>query len=427
MKRPFLLTAYCLLFTILLLVKEATSGEIRVAILDFQDKGSTPSPQTKERVYRIFEDLFSKLDSEIVEKGLVTSVQKGVEEVTLGIAKIMGRVIEADLVVMGDYKIEKGVLSINSYFIDTGKKDLKDMDEEIIRQIREMGIKEFNVGSDEIAFLNISMVLGEEKEEGKILPFGAEETYLFITSRPGNAKIYINDKLRGLTPQAFTDIPPSVYRIRLVKDGLKKEQTIILKKGDRIRLDIDLYDQIPISFPIFKKVASVKLFVIETPYTISKGKYHVSIDYPEILILRYGVLKEGIEIRIQGLGMGVKYKWKWLGFSLLYKTRNLRESKEGRTLDTDIVFTHSVDTPLGIFDLYSGFGYRFLNDTGLRCFIGFETYFLPEAKLLMEYDRYEGGAVGFRYPLPYNLRLTLGLGLTSTGKARYDGNLSYHN
>lgn len=421
MNRLFLLV----IPTIILLPKVAPLAQTRVAILDFQDKSSTPSPQTKERVYRIFEDLFSKMDCVIVEKGLVTSVQKGVEEITPHIAKIMGEVMDAHLVIMGDYRLEKGILSINSSLIDTEKKDLKGMKEEIIRQLREMEIKGLRVDSDEQAFLNIRMNLSEEKEEEKTFPSYIEETYLLITSSPRNAKIYINDKLRGVTPQGFRDIPPSLYRIRLEKEGLMKEKTVILKKGDRIRLHIDLYDKPFIPPPLFEKEYPVKLFVVETPFTISKGRYHLSIDYPELLIFRYGVLKEGLEARIQGLGMGIKYRWKWIGTSFLYRIQNL--IKEEDILDIDILFSHSVDTPLGIFDIYTGFGYRFLNNTGLRYFIGFETYLLPETKLLIEYDRSEGGMVGFRHSLPYNLNLTLGLGLTPTGKGRYCGNLSYSN
>jgi len=428
MKRAFLLIiVYSLFPTISILSKEATSVKIRVAILDFQDKGSQKSPQTKLRVRGIFEDIFSKMGAMMIEKDLIDTVQSSIEEVTQGIAKILGGVIEADLVVMGDYKALEDALYINSYFINTDRKEIEGIDEQIIHRIKEMGIKRFDIRRDREVFLNISMVIEEEKKEEEIQQ-GLEKASLFITSTPGNAKIYINGKLIGVTPQSFMDILPSVYRIRLVKNGLEKEETIILKNGDRIRLDIDLYNRkANLHFPIFEKEYPVKLFVIETPYLVSKGKYHVSIDYPELLILRYGILKDGLEARLQGLGIGIKYKWKGIGFSLLYKTRNAREGKKENTLDIDSLFIQSLDTPLGIFDLYDGLGYRFLNVEGIRYFVGLETYIFQDLRLIMEYSSYEGWAIGFRYPLPYMLKLSAGIGLTNKGEFRWDGNISYSN
>jgi hypothetical protein len=54
---------------------------------------------------------------------------------------------------------------------------------------------------------------------------------LMLTSAPGGAAIYVNDKLIPQTTPTQLSLPPGTYNVRVEKNGVKKSESVEIRNG----------------------------------------------------------------------------------------------------------------------------------------------------------------------------------------------------
>ena len=54
---------------------------------------------------------------------------------------------------------------------------------------------------------------------------------LMLTSAPGGAVIYLNDKLIPQTTPTQLSLPPGTYNVRVEKNGVKKSESVEIRNG----------------------------------------------------------------------------------------------------------------------------------------------------------------------------------------------------
>jgi hypothetical protein len=247
----------------------------------------------------------------------------------------------------------------------------------------------------------------EVVEEGKAL---------IISSTPTNALVYLNDELKGVTPLIIPNLKPSIYQVKLVKGGYESVERKVIFGEEDYRLSLTLQPVLPphkVPPPPVRRVEHPQLLTIITPYPQGRGEFNVGYRHPIGFIALWGLL-DGVELRIHGLGIGAKYLLtRNFGIDAYYY-------KEGSArLDLTLLFGSKVDTPLGLFNLYGGFGLTSGVSAKVRYFTGIDTNITQQAKLMIEYDErreeegvdfLDGCFFGLRYLLPFNLMADVGLG-----------------
>lgn len=291
---------------------------------------------------------------------------------------------------------------------------------------------EINIEPDTSAFCHIALLAVNPASIPKPSLVG-EERALSINTVPAKARVYLNDSLKGVTPVVIRDLRPGIYKIRLTMTGYEEvKRRIIFKDGYKLSLRLrPTFSQEHFFLSPSAKIApSPELLRIPTPFTLARGNYYLSLDYPTGPVIRYG-LKPNLELRLNGPGLGMKVCSRRLGIDVYWTAGDLYHKEAA--LSVSGVYILKIDSPIGILSLYPGV--RFLEykekaegfDEGLGLFLGLDLWATDRLKFLLEYDRFEGGAVGFFYDLGKNFTLSLGGGLNPESKVRADGNLSYYN
>jgi hypothetical protein len=297
---------------------------------------------------------------------------------------------------------------------------------------------EFTIPSKDIGFINASLILArmDRKEEKVSPPTGT----LIIDSVPTNAKVYLNDQLKGVTPLVLKDFPAGTYDLKVSEAGyFSFNKKILIKETETKRINVKLEPLIEevkerITIPEEEVVLPPsRIISCPTPFTCSVTESSFALCYPEGVIARFGIKTSKdklrkLEARIEGLGFGLKERLKDLAIDVLYSVYNFRENLKEETLKILFVRGWDVDLPLGLTSVYAGIGYmyNFTHETNsdFRYFVGGSMYILPRIELLTEYDNFEGVAFGCRVHLPYKLHFDAALGYHK-GKYRYDFALVY--
>lgn len=282
------------------------------------------------------------------------------------------------------------------------------------------------------SFLDVNIILARLQQKGYIP--SAKESSIIVSSFPSNAKVYLDGKLKGITPHTLTSLPAGLFKVRVAKAGYRSiEQEVVLKEREIRRLNINLKPSLYLDaerVPAKPIPPPPELFQVQTPYAQYKNRFYLALKYPEIFAFRTGVLMDGLELRVQGLGVGAKYQFKeprWdsrIALDLYWSLRDMRHSEEKQTLDLRGIFGAPFDSGFGLMNLTAGIGYRTITEEGLRLFGGVDTYLTSKLKLLAEYDNLDGFAVGIGYDLPKNLRFAIGGGNEPDGTFRWDAYLS---
>jgi hypothetical protein len=63
---------------------------------------------------------------------------------------------------------------------------------------------------------------------------------LMLTSAPGGAAIYLNDKLIPKTTPAQLSLPPGTYNVRVEKNGVRKSESVEVRNGETSYIKIPL-------------------------------------------------------------------------------------------------------------------------------------------------------------------------------------------
>ena len=281
------------------------------------------------------------------------------------------------------------------------------------------------------AFCHLLLLMINMPEE-LLVPLVGEEKTLSLTTMPTQAKVYLNDSLKGVTPLVIRNLEPGIYRIKVIKTGYEEvRRRIIFKDGYKLNLRLrpafgqDRFFLLPQA----KTPPYPELLRVPAPFTLKRGDYYLSLDYPTGPVIRYG-LKPNFELRLNGPGFGVKAGTGQLGFDAYWTKGDLYHKESALSLSG--VYLLKLDSWVGILSLYPGI--RFLEyqgkagfDEGLGLFLGLDFWATDKLKFLAEYDKFEGGAVGLFYDLGKNFTLSFGVGYNPESKIRLDGSFSYCN
>ena len=63
---------------------------------------------------------------------------------------------------------------------------------------------------------------------------------LMLTSAPGGAAIYLNDKLIPKTTPAQLSLPPGTYNVRVERNGIRKSESVEIRNGETSYIKIPL-------------------------------------------------------------------------------------------------------------------------------------------------------------------------------------------
>ena len=56
---------------------------------------------------------------------------------------------------------------------------------------------------------------------------------LKVTSNPGGAEVYLDNKMVGTTPLELEDLPPGTYQLRIQRSGgERRQENVILRPGE---------------------------------------------------------------------------------------------------------------------------------------------------------------------------------------------------
>ena len=287
------------------------------------------------------------------------------------------------------------------------------------------------------SFLDVSLVLARLKEKG--YHPSAKASSIIVSSWPSNAKVYLNGELEGVTPVTLSYLPAGLFRVRVARAGYGSvERKVVIKEREKRRLNINLSPILPLEAKRAQALAKPilpppEIFQVQTPYAQNKGRFYMALKYPEIFAARFGLLLDGLELRVQGLGLGAKYQFKkmkqhGLALDLYYSLHDFRRHENKTSLNLRGIFGTPFDSGFGLMNLVAGAGYRSISDEdsdeGFHFFGGLDNYLTARLKLLAEYDNLDGWAVGICYDLPKDLKFAVGGGSEPNGTLRWDAYLS---
>ncbi|MBI4778486.1 PEGA domain-containing protein, partial [Candidatus Desantisbacteria bacterium] len=232
----------------------------RIAILEPEDMSSSqvrvgfePTPtftDGKDTVRKLLEDVLSQgnelLDRASVDTILTAKSMRSVGEISRQKAYVLGRILDVDMLVVGNFIQHGDSVSINTSFIDTGRGDLTGMKGKLLDlflsryelrcQIKQAKGRDviLNMGNlsglasgdmldvfhkgEKAGMLQIAKTSQQECTavlvKGKIVRpgdevrkvpvvWGKDNREILITSTPAPSKITINDKGIGYTPLLF--------------------------------------------------------------------------------------------------------------------------------------------------------------------------------------------------------------------------------
>ncbi|MDI6752668.1 MAG: PEGA domain-containing protein [bacterium] len=266
---------------------------------------------------------------------------------------------------------------------------------------------------DTDSFLDLLLVFStlskKEEKKGSIL----------VVTNPQNAKVYLDGELIGLTPFSLSNIPARLVDVRIEKDGFLTLSEKVLVEGD-VELRRDLTSAIlpkPIFLPAKEKENHPEVISIPTAHTLNQGEAIISLNYPNLFVLRAGLPTGDLktELRIEGLGAGLKYGLnKWVSASFSYSKYNMREKEKEERKQALISLSLPIEEKAM---LHLGGGYLWALENKERWFLGVEIPIKENIALLIENDNIEKYGLGFR--------LTFGrMGfLLGVGKDRFDGSI----
>ncbi len=225
----------------------------RVAILEPEDLSFSPASQTvdgKDMVRKLLEDVLSQtnevLDRTEVDRILTAKSMQAVGDLNMRKAYVLGKILDADMLVKGNFIQHGDSMVINANFIDTGRTDLTGIKEKILdlflsRYELRCQVKQakgrnavINMGSlfglangdmldvfhkgEKVGLLKIAKASSQEcnavmvkgktvrpRDEVRKVPvvWGKSNREMIITSTPSPSKITVNDKGIGYTPLLF--------------------------------------------------------------------------------------------------------------------------------------------------------------------------------------------------------------------------------
>ena len=114
-----------------LLLFSSQSWASRIAVLELEDISPQVAVDGKDTVRKLLENVLSQdntvLDRASVDKILTTTTIQAVGEITRQKAYILGKILDVDMLVVGNFIQHDDSVIINASFIDTGKTDLAGM------------------------------------------------------------------------------------------------------------------------------------------------------------------------------------------------------------------------------------------------------------------------------------------------------------
>ncbi|MDI6793307.1 MAG: PEGA domain-containing protein [bacterium] len=261
-----------------LLLLPQLAGAADMAVLDFEDKSEVPSLTGQDAVNQLFTDLFpaagiTLIDRQVVQRVVTARTQEIMGELSPEIANILGKILEADILVKGDYEEIRGPggsssFLINASFIGTERTNLAGMDRRILDLFEDAyalsgSIERIVSGSEviidlgtyhgvkigsqftalragiEIAELQVSktyryrseaivvtrtadrLIQGDQVRK-RLTTLGEPSTpphSLIITSNPSSAQVKLDARLVGLSPLIIKNPEPKAYGLELIKEG----------------------------------------------------------------------------------------------------------------------------------------------------------------------------------------------------------------
>ncbi|MEW5766241.1 MAG: PEGA domain-containing protein [bacterium] len=273
----FTILRYLLVCLSLLLLPQL-AGAAAMAVLDFEDKSPVPSLTGQDAVNQLFTDLFpaagiTLIDRQVVQRVVTAQTQKIMGELSPEIANILGKILEADILVKGDYEEIRGPggsssFLINASFIGAERENLAGMDKRILNLfegayalsglierivspsevIIDLGTYHgVKIGSPftvlragiEIAELQVSktyryrseaivvtrtadrLIQGDQIRKS-LTTLGepvAPPHSLIITSNPSAAEVKLDARLVGLSPLIIKNPEIKAYGLELIKEG----------------------------------------------------------------------------------------------------------------------------------------------------------------------------------------------------------------
>ncbi len=222
----------------------------RIAILELEDMSLSQAVEGKDTVRKLLEDVLSEgndvLDRADVDRILTSKSIEAVGDISMQKAYVLGKILDADILVKGNFVQHDDSLIINASFIDTGRIDLSKIKAKILdiflpRYELRCQVKAakgrnavINMGSlsglingdmldvfrkgEKVGLLRIAKASPQEcsavlvkgktvrpKDEVRKLPvvWGKGNWEMIITSTPSPSQITINDKGIGSTPLLF--------------------------------------------------------------------------------------------------------------------------------------------------------------------------------------------------------------------------------
>lgn len=267
-----------------------------IAILEFEDSSSPLNPRGGQISYNLLTSSLSKefniIDIGVVKKVFDLSALKKMGVITKDKAYSLGKLLDADILVVGNYQVLKNdSLLINTSFISTHYEEIPNLANSIlgcfeqvfrlegrVKEVSKKGIF-IDIGDtsglklgDNFFVIRDNKSIGKvkivklDKEHSEILPttdievkvgdkvrkypfeFGDNTTrHLIISSTPPAQEIEINGKFIGMSPLVVKNIPNKAILLRISKGGYEP-----------ILTNINFYDYpiLNISLGLFKSVES---------------------------------------------------------------------------------------------------------------------------------------------------------------------------
>lgn len=456
------IAALCFFFCLMLRMSAAET----MAILEFDDLSSPVQANSQERVRKMltamFEKEFSIVDAQVCNRIFGLESQKRVGTITSRQAAMLGKVLQADLLVTGNYTIsDNGSLIIKAAFIKTHLQESSQTISKLSSCLQaafplksETEAKRFLLISSHPSGCHIELnkkmagktpLLLQEIQDGSELSLnkdGYQTEYLpinfyqtpysilslcwlemnlkpevkpalgsiLVTSQPSSALVYLGQQLKGVTPILIPELEPGFYQLKVYKSGFKPQiQRVIIEPGKQGRAYLILERGFP---PLPKPRASFELMSIQTNHLIDGGEVDIGLKYPEILIFRTGTPIKNMEFRVCGLGFGLKRGLtENLSLDLYYSGYEMRKWEKGEGGGASFILGWPIRFPFAHSWWYLGAGYyRDKGENKPRYFAGLECQLTQDLRLLMEYDRFDGSGLGIKFPLSRQIKLIAGVG-----------------
>ena len=245
----------------------------RIAVLELEDVSPQVAEDGKNTVRKLLEDVLSQgntvLDRASSDKILTTTTIQAVGEITRQKAYILGKILDVDILVVGNFILHDDSMVINASFIDTGRTDLTGMKDSILDlflskyeircQVKQAKGRDatINMGNlsgiadgdmldvfhkgDKIGMLQITKASPQEctailvkgktvrtGDEVRKVPvvWGKADREVLITAIPSPLRITINDKGIGYTPLLFKNNEDEMT-IKLIKPDYYPYDTML--------------------------------------------------------------------------------------------------------------------------------------------------------------------------------------------------------